>query len=154
MKWRMKDTDVFLNSRAFVDTLLIPLIPFSLGGTYKTRVNEGDYAAMLCEELERQLSGRLYLAPPFVYLEGEESTQATRRLIEWTSHACHDGQFKHVFYVTCDVEWKSREDGLSGSLLWLPAIPVESMDPEMKEELLKGQAKPLFQLIFSKWQEQ
>jgi hypothetical protein len=152
MKWKMKDTDVYLASRAFVDTLLIPLLPFSLDQSFKTHVNEGDYALMLCDELERQLQGRLFLAPPFTYHDGEEPDAKARRLSAWTSHAAGEGKFSHVFYLTSDVAWKEQENILDGTLIWLPAIPVESMDEEMKHQLINGQAKPLFQIIFSKWQ--
>ena len=149
MKWKTKDADVFLKSGEYVDSLLIPLTPVSFTQEFKSSVTMAEYTELLSGEMERQLHGRLFLAPNFTYVKDEP---AIERLASFIEHVTISGHFKHVFLMTSDVYWKEFEQRLSGKLFWVPALPLDSMDENYKLEVVKEQVKPLFQLIFNDWQ--
>ncbi|UZN00723.1 YpiF family protein [Lysinibacillus sp. MHQ-1] len=43
----------------------------------------------------------------------------------------HNAGFKHVFFITCDHSWTNIGDIVN--IIWLPAIPLESMDAGVKK---------------------
>jgi hypothetical protein len=149
MKWKTSDTDVFLKSGEYVDSLLIPLTPIDFKQDFKSSVTMGEYTEMLCSEIERQLHGRLFLAPNFTYIKDQPPIDQLKSLLE---HVRDSGHFKHIFLMTSDVYWKEFEHTITGQLFWVPALPLESMDEKYRLEVIKEQVKPLFQLIFNDWQ--
>ncbi|EIT86602.1 hypothetical protein A374_03489 [Fictibacillus macauensis ZFHKF-1] len=150
MKWKSQDVAIYHQSQEYVDTVVVPLIPMSFGTDMKTAAMMSQYARLIVEEMERQLHGRLFLVPEFVYgpFESEESLHL--RLQAWRKHVKEAG-FTHLFYVTSDVRWKKDEHLLEDPLLWVPAIPIETMSAEYQEEIVKEQAKQLFQVIVNEW---
>jgi Protein of unknown function (DUF2487) len=149
MRWKTNDADVFLKSGEYVDSLLIPLTPVDFKQDFKNSVTMGEYTEMLCSEIERQLHGRLFLAPNFTYVKDQAPIDQLRSLLE---HVTNSGHFKHIFLMTSDVYWKEIEHTITGQLFWVPALPLESMDEKYRLEVVKEQVKPLFQLIFNEWQ--
>ncbi|MBY6035705.1 YpiF family protein [Fictibacillus nanhaiensis] len=152
MKWKTSDGDVFLKSGEYVDSLLIPLTPVNFKQDFKSSVAMGEYTELLCTEIERQLHGRLFLAPNFTYVMGEDKDIPIQQLTSFLEHVTNSGHFKHIFLVSSDVYWKEFEHTTKGQLIWVPALPLESMDENYKFEVVKEQVKPLFQLIFNEWQ--
>jgi hypothetical protein len=153
MKWKTNDADVFLKSGEYVDSLLIPLTPVSFKQDFKSSVTMGEYTELLCHEIERQLHGRLFLAPNFTYVKESNLTGSPiDQLKSLLEHIEGSGHFKHIFFMTSDVYWKEFEHTITGQLFWVPALPLESMDENYKHEVVKEQVKPLFQLIFNDWQ--
>lgn len=152
MKWSSSDITVYQQSKEFVDTVVIPLLPISFGASMRTSAAMGDYASLISTETERQLHGRLFLLPAFTYLKNEDSEALNARLLALTEELEEEG-FRHIFYLTSDVDWKKDEQALRHTLLWMPVIPMETMDSSYKEEIIKEQVKQLFQVILNKWQQ-
>ncbi|WNB93737.1 YpiF family protein [Bacillus sp. NEB1478] len=152
MKWKTKDADLFLKSGEYVDSLLIPLTPVDFKQDFKSSVSMGEYTDLLCEEIERQLQGRLFLGPKFTYVKEMSDTSPLENLNNLLKHIADSGHFKHIFLMTSDVSWKEFEHTMNGQLFWIPALPLENMDEKYKLEVIKEQVKPLFQLIFNEWQ--
>ncbi|SDM77171.1 Protein of unknown function [Fictibacillus solisalsi] len=152
MKWSSGDITVYQQSKEFVDTAIIPLLPVSFGSHIRTSASMGDYVTLIGEETERQLHGRLFLLPPFTYLMEEDSETLLLRLHSWVKELKDEG-LRHVYFLTSDPEWKKREQELGETLLWMPVIPMETMDADYQEEIVKEQVKQLFQVILHKWQE-
>ncbi|MGG1573837.1 YpiF family protein [Fictibacillus sp. NRS-1165] len=152
MKWRSGDITVYQQSKEFVDTVVIPLQPLSFGISMKTSAGMADYSLLIAEETERQLHGRLFLMPAFTYLKHDSEEALISRLLSWVKELKEEG-FRHIFFLTSDAEWKKSEQKLGENLLWMPVIPMETMDPSYKEEIVKEQVKQLFQIILHKWQE-
>jgi hypothetical protein len=152
MNWNGKDVETYFKEKQFVDTAIIPLLPlrFDEGGM-KQAAQQGEFIQLLSTYLEKQFKGRLFLFPPFSYLEQEK--EKGERLRRWEEQ-CKQQGFVHVFYLTSDPEWKTYEDILQGTVLWVPSVPLEHVDRQFKHSLMDDQVKQLIQLIVHKWQHQ
>jgi hypothetical protein len=62
-------------------------------------------------------------------------------------------EFKHIFYITSESDWKLHEKDLTGSLIWLPSLPLEHLNDQQKISLIESQVKQLLSLFTQKWQE-
>ncbi|HEX7066548.1 MAG TPA: YpiF family protein [Bacillales bacterium] len=150
MKWTTDDVDSYMREKEYVDTVIIPLIPVSWHQEIKLNVEAGEFAALLADELEQQLKGRLFQFPPFTYLKSEAVEDRAARLNMWKQELL--SEMKHVFFITSDTDWKRVEKEVGESLIWLPAVPMQHMSRENKEEIINGQVKQLLQIVTVKWQ--
>ncbi|HEX6922788.1 MAG TPA: YpiF family protein [Bacillales bacterium] len=151
MRWTTEDVDSYLREKEYVDTVVIPLIPITWHNEIKLNVEAGEFAALLTDELEEQLKGRIFHFPPFTYLKSEAVENRVARLKEWKQELL-SGDMKHVFFITSDTDWKSLEGELNDSLIWIPSVPMQHMSEENKEEIINGQIKQLLQIVTVKWQ--
>lgn len=149
MKWNTNDIDMYLKSKEYVDTAILPLAPIALGDQLKSAVAMGEYIHHITLELERQFKGRLLLLPAFTYLREEKEMTRIERLSQW-SEALQQ-EFIHLFFLTSDLTWKQEEDKLSGTLLWLPSLPLEHVEANYKQEVIQDQIKQIIPLIMDKW---
>jgi hypothetical protein len=62
-------------------------------------------------------------------------------------------EFNHIFYITSESDWKLHEKDLTGSLIWLPSLPLEHLNDQQKISLIESQVKQLLSLFTQKWQE-
>ncbi len=60
MKFQAEDADRFLQSKAYIDTAIIPLVGVN-ADQMKQTVSLGEFTILVAEELERQLKGRVFL---------------------------------------------------------------------------------------------
>jgi hypothetical protein len=152
MKWIPQDIDMYLKSKEYVDTAVIPLSPVSFGDEMKQSAAMTEFTGLLTSYLERQFTGRLLLLPAFTYFKnvGEEKVIADIR--EWEINL-KNSDLKHIFYVTSDSNWKMREDKLEGSVIWLPTLPLEQMDNKQRISILEDQVKQILHLFIQKWRE-
>lgn len=151
MKWTTDDIDSYMREKEYVDTVVIPLIPVTWRQEIKLNVEAGEFATLLADELEQQLKGRLLHFPPFTYLKSEAVVDRAARLNKWKQEVLSE-DMKHVFFITSDTDWKGIENELGDSLIWLPAVPMQHMSEENKEEIVNGQIKQLLQIVTVKWQ--
>ena len=94
MKWALGDVDVYNQSREYVDTAIVPLIPVSLEADLKGTVSKGEFITYVSVELERQLKGRVFLFPSLSYLK--KSKNVIESVIEWKTEL--QQEFKHVIF--------------------------------------------------------
>ncbi|MGO4888100.1 YpiF family protein [Anaerobacillus sp. MEB173] len=151
MKWQAEEIDTYLQSKEYVDTAVIPLLPISWKSDVKLTVSMGEFISIITDELERQFKGRIFMFPPFTYLKDEPIRSKVERLTSWEKELTGNG-FAHIVYITSDVEWKSVETDLSDTLIWLPSIPLEHMDEKYRMQTVSDQIKQLIPIITSKWQ--
>jgi len=152
MKWITKDIDIYLQSKEYVDTAVIPLFPNSWIDQVKSTVALGEYITVLANEVERQFKGRIILFPPFTYAGSEEVSSRLSRLQHW-SEDVKKGGIKHIVYLTSDSEWKQVEQEVSGSLIWFPTLPLEYVDENYKQKIIQDQTKQLISLFMDTWQQ-
>jgi hypothetical protein len=150
MKWTVNDVEMYEKEKEYIDTAVVPLIPLTLSSGAKAVVSAGEFVQLLTNEIERQLKGRLFLLPPFTYFTTEQREERIRRLIAWTNELKENGM-RHVFYVTCDRDWKDAETELSGTLFSLPVIPFEHMDEAYKQQIVREQTSKLLSAFISQW---
>lgn len=151
MKWTTKDIDLYLQSKEYVDTAVIPLIPITWTSNIKKTIEIGEFTGILSNEIERQFKGRMILYPAFTYSEKEGQNQSLERLQTWSDEILANG-LKHIVYVTADSQWKSYENDLTGTIISLPAIPLEHLDEKLKQSMFQDQMKSLITLFMKIWQ--
>jgi len=54
-----------------------------------------------------------------------------------------------VFFITCDHSWTNIGDIVN--IIWLPAIPLESMDASVKKSILEDQLRQVVPMLSTKW---
>lgn len=146
MKWEAKDIDQYLQSKEYVDTVIVPLVPISFGTDMKHIVTKGDFILTLVQELERQLKGRILLLPPFTYIKnGEENMD--KALEKWKDTI--KPHFKHVIFLTSDESWKREVE--KEHIIWVPSIPLEHIDTELKRKLLQDQIEQILNILLQYW---
>lgn len=150
MKWVAQDIDTYLTAKEYIDTAIIPLYSVSFGEEMKQSAANAEFITLLTSYLERQFTGRLVLIPPFTYLKNEFNEDTMKNLKKWEETIVNN-EFKHIFYITSESEWQTHEKQLSGSLIWLPSIPLEHMSDQQKMSIIDSQVKQLLTLFEKKW---
>jgi hypothetical protein len=148
VKWVLSDVDVYNQSKEYVDTAVIPLIPVSLGSEFKSTVSKGEFITYVTVELERQLKGRVFLFPSFSYLKNSKSV--IENVIEWKTEI--QREFKHVIFLSSDESLKgNNSEQLKGHLIWLPSVPFEHMDESLMKKLLQDQVEQILNILLQSW---
>ncbi|RXJ03963.1 DUF2487 family protein [Anaerobacillus alkaliphilus] len=151
MKWQAKEVDLYLQAREYVDTAIVPLIPISWGNELKSTVQMGEFITLISDELERQFKGRVFQFPPYTYLKSEKVEDRLTRINMLDDHLKEHG-FDFIVYLTSDIDWKQIETEMKDTLLWIPSIPLEHMEPKYKQETLSNQIKQMLPIMTNKWQ--
>lgn len=151
MKWVAADIEMYQKAAEYVDTAIIPLMPVSFDSDMKQSASMAEFIGILTGQLEKQFKGRIFLLPAFVYIKGHSGNFKT--LQEWEKTLL-DKQFKHLFFVTSDSSWRQQENEMSGTLLWLPSLPLEHMQDQQKVSIVEDQVKQLLTLFTEKWEQE
>lgn len=154
MKWTKQDLQQFIQAKAYVDTIVVPLLPFQLSNDSKLERNafQREVISVFTRELEKELSGRIILSPDYYYLTSADKEAEMERIHTWV----HDFQLQpihHVFFVTSDSGWKKLEQTLQGTLIWLPAITSESMTSSEMQSVIRSHVQEVTELVRSYWKE-
>ncbi|WP_102274765.1 YpiF family protein [Cytobacillus massiliigabonensis] len=150
MKWISQDIDMYIKSKEYVDTAVLPLFPVSLGDDIKQTAAMSEFISLLSIQLERQFRGRLVMLPGYSYLKSFPEDKLISDVKLWETELLEKG-FKHVFCLTSDSSWKANENQITSGLIWLPSLPLEHMDEQYKTTILDDQVKQLLQLFLQKW---
>lgn len=146
MYFNANDVTSFMAQKEFIDTAIVPLVSIDLTSEkIKQSGAEADFLLSLTSFIEQQFKGRLLLLPPFSYstiLKNEEMPQQLESQL-------HNAGFKHVFFITCDHFWTNIGDVVN--VIWLPAIPLESMDKGVKNSILEDQLRQVIPTLSTKW---
>ncbi len=145
MNFNAKDIEQFLNQKQFIDTAIVPLLPVDFSTESGMRSgSEADFLMALNTYVEKQFKGRIFLTPPFSYFQ---------KTVKIDINDIHDNLlqagFKHVLFITCDARWKQFNH--EQSILWLPAIPLESMESEVKNRILQDQLNYILPKLTKVW---
>ncbi|MEG0258944.1 MAG: YpiF family protein [Lysinibacillus sp.] len=146
MFFNAKDINEFLAQKEFIDTAIVPLLAIDFSNEQiKKSGSTADFLMSLTAYIEQQFKGRLLLMPPFSYSSEDKDEQMPEKL----EQQLHSVGFKHVFFITCDHFWTNNNDTLS--VVWLPPIPLESMDKGVRNSILEDQLKQVIPLFSTKW---
>ncbi|CAH0266454.1 MULTISPECIES: YpiF family protein [Peribacillus] len=148
MKWTAKDLDMYMQSKEYVDTVLIPLVPLSFKGQMKQTGSMNEFLTILSLEIEKQMKGRILLLPTFHYISDE--MDKVERLKRWANEVKENG-FEHVFFLTSDFEWKKEERELENNLVWIPAIPLDGLEIEQAREMINQQVLQILDIFSYNW---
>ena len=149
MKYQTADMEMFLRSREYVDTAIIPLNTITFENGVNQAVASYEYLSLLTHELERELKGRIFLAHPVPYLKecGQESKQAL--ITQWREFYTEAG-FKYIRFITTDNKWISIAN--HEEVLWFPSIQIEKMPEEAVRQVLEGQIEQTIELLQEIWE--
>ncbi|PEZ82128.1 YpiF family protein [Bacillus sp. AFS017274] len=148
MKWTAKDLDMYMQSKEYVDTVLIPLVPLSFKGQMKQSGSMNEFLTILSLEIEKQMKGRILLLPTFHYISDE--MDKVERLKRWANEV-KKNDFEHVFFLTSDFEWKKEERELENNLVWIPAIPLDGLEIEQAREMINQQVLQILDIFSYNW---
>ncbi|WP_096153790.1 MULTISPECIES: YpiF family protein [Bacillus] len=152
MKWTSKDITVFEQSKEYIDTVVIPLIPINFSTNVKQTAALGEYINILSNELERQFKGRIILLPSYTYLSATDQQKNVAAINEYVTHLL-ESDIKHVFLLTSDNFWQQVASEITeAKLMWLPSIPLEDMEEKYKQKIITDQMNQLLPIFIQKWQ--
>lgn len=152
MKWNKADLTTYMQAKEFVDTLLIPLLPFQLSGTtdHTKMAFQCEVLTIFTSELEKELTGRVLLTPSYFYNKKASKEAEVNRVNMWVEDALNL-PFKHTFFITFDSGWKKEENGLNGNLLWLPTNHSVDINSKEMVMIIRNQVEEVGELIRSYW---
>lgn len=152
MKWKKSDLKQYKEAKEYVDTILIPLIPFHLSNDNDLEKGAFQHEVLtaLTKEIENELTGRVLLTPNYHYLKGSSKEKEAERLNTWVEEI-QKQPFKYVFFVTFDSTWKKNEQALTGSLVWLPGINSGDLQSKEMHAVIRDQVEQISELIRSYW---
>lgn len=146
MKWDPVDIDLFVQTKEYVDTAVVPLLPLSIGENMKTIASKGVFTNIISQELERQMKGRIMLLPPFTYFEKIDD-DSDNRIKKWENIIKQ--HFRHVVFLTCDERWQKA----GNPFIWFPSIPLEHMDQDLKRKLIQEQIEQIMNILLQYWRQ-
>jgi hypothetical protein len=150
MKWIPQEVETYLNEKEYVDTAVIPVCSLSFGEEMKQSAAAFEFISLLTGYLERQFTGRILMVPPFTYLKSDNMENVMGELLKWEETVLQS-DFKHIFYITSELDWRMLENRISGSLIWLPALPLGNISEPQKIEIVESQVKQILSIFTQKW---
>ncbi|GAA0444318.1 YpiF family protein [Lentibacillus halophilus] len=152
MEWMKNDLQQFVQAKEYVDTAIVPLLPFQLSydASLEKDAFQSEAQAVFLRELERELTGRIMMIPGYRYLKSADKESELNRLRTWIRDI-QAQPFFHVFFITSDSGWKKHEQALPGTLIWLPLTAGNDSDPENMQPIIKEQVGEVSDLIKSYW---
>lgn len=154
MRWKKEQLEKYVQAKEYIDTILLPVIPFQMGDdeeSVKTSV-QSELMNIFALEIERELTGRVMLAPSYYYLKTMSKEAEAARMNDWIEDMKQQ-PYKHIFLLTFDAGWKKHERQLDGSLLWLPAIQTGDMQSEELKGFVRDQTAQISEVIRTFWNE-
>jgi hypothetical protein len=150
MKWIPQEVETYLNAKEYVDTAVIPVYSLSFGEEMKQSAAAFEFISLLTGYLERQFTGRILMFPPFTYLKSNNMENVISELLKWEETVLQS-EFKHIFYITSELDLRMYETRIGGSLIWLPTLPLGNMTEPQKIEIVESQSKQLLSIFTQKW---
>lgn len=146
MIFKVSDVEQFQAQKQFIDTAVVPLLQLDLlDESMKQSSSASEYLMTLTTFIEQQFRGRIMLLPPFTYINETKNEE----LLTILESKLHNAGFKSVIFITCDHHWDRYKESLN--VLWLPAIPLESMDNTVKQRILEEQLKQILPILTKVW---
>ena len=146
MNWTAKDMDTYLQQREYIDTLIVPLLKVETNlENLKSSASSSEFLMHLTTFIETQFKGRIMLMPPFSYTVSMDLQSMANKLKEDFETI----PFKHIFFITTDSAWTSID--VEGDVIWLPSIPLESMDPQLKKTIIEDQLRQILPRFTKEW---
>ncbi|WP_414834346.1 YpiF family protein [Bacillus altitudinis] len=145
MKFQAEDADLFLQSKDYIDTAIIPLVGIDASHIKQT-VSLGEFTMLVAEDLERQLKGRVFLFPPHTYLEVNNRKQEDILAVKQSLQE----HFQHVVFITSDNKWKEQLE-VSESAFILQSVPLEHLKVNLKQKVIQDSVEQILNFLLQKW---
>lgn len=147
MNWNAQEVDVYIQQKEYIDTLVIPLVKIETEAEkMKASASSSDFLMYLTKFLEAQFKGRMMFTPPVAYTPSFDAAQ----IVETIASDFESSSFKHTFFMTTDPSLATLQLE-AGQVIWLPSIPIESMDPNLKQKIMEDQLQQVLPIFTEKW---
>src|SRR5690625_8053528 len=82
MKWASQDLERYTQAKEYVDTIIMPLIPFQISPDNEAgkEAVQSEALSIIAKEIEKELSGRVMLLPSYHYVKSADKEKETARL--------------------------------------------------------------------------
>lgn len=152
MRWNQQDISQYVQAKEYIDSLIIPLLPFQLSDDNNTARHafQSEVLNIFANELEKELTGRTLLTPGYFYLVNEDPTIDITKVNQIVDHVLTQ-PFQHIFFLTFDPQWKKHEKELNGNLIWLPGVSSGDINSKETVMIVREQVKQVSELIRSYW---
>lgn len=146
MNWKAQDLDTYMQQKMYIDTLLVPLLPIeTTADRAKNSASSAEFLMHLTNFIEGQFKGRMMVLPPLSYTQSTDY-EAFAKVF---NQDFEETDFKHIFYVTTDRNWVDID--VNGEVIWLPSIPLESMEPKLRQSVMEDQLRQVLPTFTKKW---
>jgi hypothetical protein len=151
MRWIKADTTKYLPEKEYIDTVLIPLIPFDPADDQQMakQAFQRELNQVFTSLIEKEYKGRVFLSPEYYYLN-DRANDEVERLNRWVERF-NKQPFEHIFLFTFDPKWKKHEKDLAGQLLWVPGIQSGNIQSTETQSFVKEQAHQISEFIQAFW---
>ncbi|WP_188206013.1 DUF2487 family protein [Alkalibacillus aidingensis] len=155
MKWIYQDVQNYTHAKEYIDTAIMPLIPYSFEEDDDMRklAFQNEVMVIFMTQIEKQLKGRVFLLPVYNYLKQNTLDMESNRLQETIDHI-QKQPFEHVFLFTFDKKWRKYGTSLNAELIWLPAPKEGDLNQVDKQQLVQSQIGDIEELIKEQWNEE
>lgn len=152
MKWVGPDLERYVQAKEYIDTIVMPLIPFNLSDDKDAlkKANQNEILTIIINEIESELSGRVMLIPNYYYLSTASKNSEVERINDLNINLSTQ-PFEHSFFITFDTEWKQHEKNLDGNLLWMPGLQSGDIHSKEVALLIRDYVSQICELIRSYW---
>lgn len=152
MKWTPEDLQKYVQAKEYVDTAIIPVLGFQMNDEKKLEKEafQREVLSIYTNEIEKELSGRLLLTPPYNYVKSNDMSGELNRLNDWIDHI-KEQPFTSVFILTFDNQWKKIEKDLNAELLWFPSVQTGDIKSEETIRMIRNQVDQISELIRTYW---
>lgn len=151
MKWTRQDLKSYIQAKAYVDTVLVPLIPVSFEKMDEDMIAiafQKEVLDIMVLELEKEFKGRILALPPYIYESIDQDE--VRRLNRFTEKM-DKLPFRHIFYISFDQGWKVKEKDLDGTLIWIPVAKDGDIHAKVTQNMVKDHIQQIRDLIKNYW---
>ncbi|WP_027963367.1 DUF2487 family protein [Halalkalibacillus halophilus] len=152
MKWMYQDVQAFQNAKEYIDTAVIPLVPYTFKGEVdiKKFAFQSEVMNIFMSQIEKQLKGRVFLLPSYYYIKTDSLEPHYQQLNETVDHL-HNHQFKHVLLFSFDKQWRKFMKDLHGELVWLPAMKEQDLNQVETQQVIQSHIGDIEDLIKEQW---
>lgn len=152
LKWTPEDLQKYVQAKEYIDTAIIPVLGFQMNDEKKLEKEafQREVLSIYTNEIEKELSGRLLLTPPYNYVKSDDMTKELERLNNWIDHI-KEQPFTSVFILTFDNQWKKIEKNLNAELLWFPSVQTGDIKSEESIRMIRNQVDQISELIRTFW---
>ncbi|WP_181348252.1 DUF2487 family protein [Thalassobacillus sp. CUG 92003] len=151
MLLRKADVEQYVEAKEYIDTLVIPLIPFepSKDADFITTSFQVELTHIFTRAIEKEYRGRIFLGPDYYYLKGSLDEEIAR-LNQWVEQF-EKQSFQHIFLFTVDSKWKKVEKDVNANLLWVPGLKQADLQSTETQSFIQEQARQITELIQAYW---
>ncbi|RPF55775.1 DUF2487 family protein [Aquisalibacillus elongatus] len=155
MKYKNIDINQYVKAKEYIDTALIPLIPYSFSNDQELEdlALQGEYIYLFANQIEKELKGRVFLTPEYYYLKTDKITETESFRLEHLINHMKSQPFKYIFLLTFDNKWRKVTKDMDAELIWIPAMKGGDLNQSETQQLVQSQIEEIQSLIKDSWSE-